>query len=213
MRIHSLVMILLVLIPATPVCFAQNFEIPLQHKIVRPYVESMIEGGDGYVGLGFVSRPGVEMWLTNVNINFETAVSTTDKIDVHSGTTYRVNGNGYFNFKKYFLAGGGYTWSTLRTNDYFKRSSHPYLSGGVMCELGASCEGMRFVVDYMLAGTDTRNGVRGPRFHWLAPLGSIHRNSFFFNLGFAYYSAYETDCPTCKRRGTGAMELGLRIQR
>jgi hypothetical protein len=213
MRTRLLVTLLLVLLFAVPTCFAQDYDVTPRNKFVKPYVESMVEGGDGYEGAGFVSRPGVELWLKNFNVNLETALSTTDKIDVHSGTTYRVNTNGYFNFAKYFLAGGGYTWGKLTTSEYTKRSAHPYVTGGVMCEPDSFCKGMRITTDYLLAGTDTRNGVRGPRFHFLFPMGSIRKNFLFLNMGVARYSAFETDCPTCKRMGISSAEFGFRIQR
>lgn len=194
-------------------CVAQDDEIPIGKKFAQPYLDFVMEGGDGYVGVGLVTRPGVELWIKRVNLNFETAVSTTDKMIIHSGTTYRVNGNGYINFKKYFLAGGGYTWGKSITSDYTKQSSHPYITGGVLIPPGGDMEGTRFVVDYLFAGTDVRNGVRGARFHFLLPITSIHSNKLFINLGTATYSVYETDCPSCQRELTGAVEIGFRIQR
>lgn len=127
-------------------------------KRFNSYLELAMEGDQvaGYNAPGYVTRPGVEIWVKSFNVNLESAVSTIDKSIERSGTTYRVNGNAYLNLKTNFLIGGGYTWGKLRTNAWSKQSGHPYLSGGFIWRDGG-WKGFRWTVDYLFAGTDKSN--------------------------------------------------------
>lgn len=186
-------------------------EVALTHKPISTYLELLVEGAptSGYVGPGFVTRPGVELWTRSLNINLETALSTLDKGVERSGTAYKVNANGYYNFATHFLIGGGYTWGKLVTSSWNKQSGHPYLSGGLLCKAYA-CQGIRFTYDYLFQGTDDSNGVRGGRVHLMVP---IYKQRIFAVGGLAAYSVFESGCPTCQRSGVAAGEVGLRYQR
>ncbi len=175
----------------------------MKPSLVRPIVETQTRNADGYEGWGFLGSAGAEVrWKRTTSMLLGT-INTEDKIDVHNGTTVGIDLNSYFNFTHHFYAGGGVTGGKLWTSDYSKQSYHPYIGGGV----GHS--GWTGTVDYLLAGNDHSNGVRGWRVGWSIP---IVKHRMYWVQTWSFYNSYPTDCPTCARENVKAMSMGMRYR-
>ncbi|HEX6881623.1 MAG TPA: hypothetical protein VF135_14730 [Terriglobales bacterium] len=172
------------------------------HGTVRPFVESYTTKADGYQGWGFYGNGGIEYWLKHTTITARAGVDTTDKKLINSGTTLRLEGNGYYNFTRNFFAGGGAAWGRLGTSDYSKQAVYPYFGGGF------GCSDVVFTANYYLSGTDKSNGLRGVRLETALP---IQRHVQLVQA-FGIFSAYPTDCPTCQRVIVNDLRLGMRYR-
>jgi hypothetical protein len=174
----------------------------LGHQTIRPFVETYTTKADGYQGWGVFGTVGAEYWLRHTTITARAGVDTMDKKLINSGTTFRVEGNGYYNLSRHFFAGGGFTWGRLATSDYSKQALYPYFGGGV------GCKDVTLSANYLLSGTDTSNGVRGVRIESSLPM----QRKFYLIQSFGILSAYPTGCPTCRREIVNDLRLGFRYR-
>lgn len=173
------------------------------HLSIRPFVETYTSRANGYQGWGFAGNGGADFLLKHTTLTAKVGVDTLDKKIINSGTTFRVEGNGYYSFSRHFFAGGGFAWGRLMTNQYTKQAIYPYVGAGGVAQ------GCTFSVNYYLPGSDNSNGVRGPRIESVVPI-KRKRLDFVYMIGFM--SVQPTDCPNCARQVMGDLRTGLRFK-
>jgi hypothetical protein len=102
-----------------------------------------------------------------------------------------------------WLVGGGYRWSQLSTTNYTKGGSRPQFGGGYDLYFDrrgtenacASCWfSARFMVNWVMAGTDRQNGSHGPEFSMVMPRPVEKRHLFVtYTLGIYRFHTTVTE--------------------
>lgn len=114
--------------------------------------------------------------------------SPNDKIDADSGYTFGSRGMAYARAARFF-AGGGLSWSAVRTDLYSKGSLRPIVGGGWENDF------LRIQSGWVFRGNDDRNGVRGS----LTSLNIRIAPRFMITSEFGFYRAHVTDAPGIPR--------------
>lgn len=126
-------------------------------------------GGGGLVNNMGVKNPnftptvGMDLAKARMVFNVEASAGTADKIDVGSGTLFRVIGRGYW-WHKHWLLGGGVSRSQEFTSLYDKAAWHPRAA------LGYQAGEWALFGDYIFPQGDQQNAVQGAEVRFEVPI-------------------------------------------
>jgi hypothetical protein len=198
----------------------------------KPYAFGALElnGGGGYELFSFLGGAGVNSeyrhWYWDAGAEIDTAKKVNDNTGQDSGWTQRGTVDGGFGLVKTLkssqcpeqagynnwcglLITTGLTYAKLQTQLYTKSAWYPRAGlgyDGATEWFGATKDKpftFRFIAEYVMPGTDTVNGVQGPRFTLFMP--GIHDTTrhWFFREQLAYYFFHPT-----QTSASGTQQLG-----
>jgi hypothetical protein len=175
-----------------------------QGIVPRPYAfAGPKQMGAGYAPMALVGGAGVRIdahhFLLDANAWYDTGHKTGDNDQPNpKGRDRGLAGAAYYRLPAGWAFGVGARWNELSTTKYHKSAVHP-MFGGSKDYFRTSCVGegcgrqfsARIGVDYMMKGTDWRNGSQGPLFTLYVPSPSAKAH-IFYRESVGVYRVYDT---------------------
>lgn len=175
-----------------------------QGIVPRPYAfAGPKQMGAGYAPMAVVGGVGVRIdahhLLLDANTWYDTGHKTGDNDQPNpKGRDRGLAGAAYYRLPAGWAFGAGARWNELSTTNYHKSAVHPTF-GGNKDYFRTSCVGegcgrpfsARIGVDYVMKGTDWRNGSQGPLFTLFVPSPSAKAH-MFFRESVGVYRVYDT---------------------
>lgn len=147
--------------------------------------------GGGYAPVAVLGGAGIRVdatrFILDANAWYDNGHKSAERGQPNpKGHDRGAEGSMYFRFASGWALGGGACWSQLSTTNYTKSAWRPTFGGNRDLFLG-ECQSpechrqftMRVGVDYVLPGTDWKNGSQGPQFSVYIPSPSLRRHLFF----------------------------------
>jgi hypothetical protein len=175
-----------------------------QGIVPRPYAfAGPKQMGAGYSPMAVVGGAGVRIdanhFLLDANAWYDTGHKTGDNDQPNpKGRDRGLAGAAYYRLPAGWAFGVGARWNELSTTNYHKSAVHPTV-GGSKDYFRTSCIGegcgrpfsARIGVDYVMKGTDWRNGSQGPLFTLYVPSPSAKAHMFYRET-MGVYRVYDT---------------------
>lgn len=174
----------------------------LNSPIARPYISAGLSlMGAGYARLAYRIEAGIDMESTHAIVRALGAyddghqIHDADQPNPHGHDRY-LEGAAYFRTRSRWFLGLGWRWNRLYTTNYTKGGSGPEFGGGYdinlrSCRVCSRYFSMRIEADWVIAGTDWRNGSHGINTHLTFPANSEKRH-WFWRQSVGAYAFHQT---------------------
>ena len=163
-----------------------------QELVPRPYAfVGPKQMGAGYAPFAFIGGAGARIdsrhFLLDSNAWYDNGRKTDDNDQPNpKGRDRGLEGSAYYRLSSEWSLGAGARWNELSTSNYHKSALHPTF-GGSKDYFRSRCVGegcvrefsARIGVDYVLAGTDWKNGSQGPLFTLYVPSPAVKAHIFY----------------------------------
>jgi hypothetical protein len=157
--------------------------------------------GGGYAPLAFRGEVGIDLESTHAIFRalgaYDNGHKTNDGDQPNpKGHDRYLEAAVYYRATRGWFLGAGWRWSQLSTTNYTKGGNRPEFGGGYDF-VRHPCDGcrrdfsMRIGADWVMAGTDWRNGSHGPAFSMTIPAPNEKRH-WFFHERIGVYRFYTT---------------------
>ena len=163
-----------------------------QDFVPRPYAfAGPKQMGGGYAPMALIGGAGFRIdskrFLLDTNAWYDNRHKTNDNDQPNpKGRDRGLEGSAYYRLPVGWWFGAGARWNELSTTNYYKSALHPTIGGSKdyfrsQC-IGEGCArefSARIGVDYVLTGSDWKNGSQGPLLTLYVPSPSVKAHIFY----------------------------------
>ena len=175
-----------------------------QDLVPRPYgFAGPKQMGGGYAPFAVVGGAGVRIdskhFLLDANAWYDTGHKTNDNDQPNpKGRDRGLAGSVYYRLPAGWSFGAGARWNELSTTNYHKSAMHPTFGGskdyfrrGCIGEACGRPFSARIGIDYVMTGTDWKNGSQGTLFTLYVPSPSA-KTHIFYRETMGVYRTHDT---------------------